>query len=70
MKCCNENSIGKPKSGWIINECNEMEIDYFDEDPYPEHITEISGDDSTDEEDNEDVHISSSNESDDDDWDY
>lgn len=64
MKGCNQNVIDKPESGWILNEHNELEIEYFEGNPYPEHVTDISIDNSTDEEDeNETAYFSSSDES-------
>lgn len=67
MKDSNQNTIeNRPESGWILNEFNELEIEYFEGSPYPEHITEISIDNLSDEEDeSEDAYFSSNDESDD-----
>lgn len=71
IKCSNENRIGRTEGGWILNECNEFEIDFFDGSPFPDLITNISidnpkdNDDDEDNEDDEDEYFDSSDESED-----
>lgn len=74
IKSCNQNFIDSPEGGWTINECNEMEIDYFDGNPFPENITNISIDHSpdgeNDEDENEESYIGADDECEDDEnWD-
>lgn len=72
IKCSSNNIIVMLKDGWIINDRGEMEIDFFDGNPYPENITDISIDTNNEEEnDDEDVYCSSdeSDESDESDYD-
>lgn len=59
IKHSTENIIKTPKEGWIMNENNEMEIEYFACSPYPEDIANIMIADDTDEEDSN-IHVSSS----------
>lgn len=66
MKSCNQSIIDRSQSGWILNEHNELEIEYFEGNPYPENVTDISIDNSTDEEDeDENAYFSSGDESED-----
>lgn len=66
MKRCSENIIGTPKNGWLINENNEFEIDYFDGSCYPTSITDIaSAHDSEEEDESEQLYLSSEDEDED-----
>lgn len=66
IKSATENSIERPGKGWMVNENQFMEIDYFDGDPFPEDIVEENNfepeDDENDENDENDYY--SDNESD------
>lgn len=76
MRQSSENFIGKPDGGWYLNENNEMDIDYFAGNPYPENITNISFDENEDNDEEKDSfmlspsddEISNSDDSDDE-WD-
>lgn len=69
IKFCNRNFVDRAENGWILNECKEMEIDYFSGGPYPENITNISISTQEDEDsDDDDENGSLSNESEDEDW--
>lgn len=69
IKCSNQNRVDRPNGGWILNECNELEIDFFEGNPFPDTITNISidnpKDDDNDEEEDENVNFGSSDESED-----
>lgn len=38
VKFAQENTIDQAKDGWYINESNEMEIEYFSGDPFPDNM--------------------------------
>lgn len=58
IKNASDNFIEKPSDGWTINEKNEMEIEYFSGDSYPDSIANIECDEQCDE-DNEALYSSS-----------
>lgn len=73
IKSAGENSIEKPKAidGYCLNENNEFAIEYFPGYPYPENIEAIlsqnhcdnnNSDQNTDDEDDLDFNLSSSDE--------
>lgn len=75
IKNSTKNIIEKPKDGWLVNENDEMEIDYFADNAYPNVVDEIQiRDEEDDTEDDENGYISSSdedeyhNEGSDDEW--
>lgn len=55
IKNAANNAIEQPEKGWIINENEFMEIDYFDGDPFPEITMDEKNYES---EDDENAHIS------------
>lgn len=62
IKSATENSIEEPEKGWTVNENQFMEINYFDGDPFPDHIADEISSESEDDDDDENYY--SENESD------
>lgn len=44
IKCSSKNHISAPKNGWVMNERNELELDYFVGDCYPTNIMDVAND--------------------------
>lgn len=65
IKSASNNNIAEPQKGWLVNEFGEFEIMYFEGDPFPQNITEISSEIPTDETDDEETWHSSDDEFDD-----
>ena len=65
-----QNIIQQAFDGWQLNDDNELEIQYFNGNPYPDNIANISIDEKDDAEDDEEeddnAYASSSNENEDD----
>lgn len=59
--------ISSPSSGWFINENNELEIEYFTGDPFPEVITSMESDNISEDEQEEEEDLDQYLSSDDDD---
>lgn len=53
IKHSNQNTIDIPENGWILNQQNEMEIEFFEGNPFPDDITNLSFENSNYENDNE-----------------
>lgn len=75
IKFAHANTISTPEIGWLKNELGELEIDYFNGNPYPESITDIVATDNMDISDSEEEQQFSSEDdeesegnSSDDDW--
>lgn len=62
MKLSSENTIIRSTDGWLINENNEMEIEYFSGNPYPDNIANMPIDENDDIDDNSQLNVSSSDE--------
>lgn len=61
MQRSNQGAIERPDDGWILTENNELEIDYFVGNPFPDNITNTSIDENIDENEDDAVcEISSS----------
>lgn len=74
IKCSNQNRIDRPENGWILNDRNELEIIFFDGNPFPDAVSNISiniprdnnaEDDESDPEEGDNVYFGSSDESED-----
>lgn len=61
---CNKD-IAEPRSGWIVGNSGEFQIEYFTGNPFPEIVTKISFEDEQDDTDDEEVACSSNDEFDD-----
>lgn len=48
IKYSSENNMSTPKSGWVINENGEFEIEYFTCTPYPETVADVAGSEDSD----------------------
>lgn len=57
-----KNFIQPATDGWQLNDNDELEIQYFHGNPYPDDIADISDDQSENTEDNDNANISSSDE--------
>ena len=65
IKSASNKNIAEPQKGWLVNENGEFEIDYFEGDPFPQTITEISSEVQIDDTDDEECQVSSDDEFDD-----
>lgn len=66
IKHATQNTINSPTEGWSINECGKMIIDYFEGDPFPRSITDITPEPDADEDLIDDSISSEDDESEDD----